>query len=269
MAQHPGKVNYEIRENREFASREVTFDSKPSAAVRAALKELKMRWHTVKKCWYGYASEREIIAAILGSPADEPTEIAPTLSTGGYLGGGAVYGSKSGQYLHGAELSAAIRADIKRAGIKGVSVACKTYTGGQALTVTIKAPAALIRSRADYVAAYRIPAGMPWIDTGDGPAIHSGTYWDMPAADQERIRAAAAAYAYDCAMTRCYNSVNQYHLETSADWLNADGLRLLKTVDNIIRAYHYDNSNSMVDYFDTNFYYDIHVKCIPGSASAA
>lgn len=269
MTQTTEKVNYEIRENREFASREVTFEGKPSAAVRTALKALKMRWHATKKCWYGYASEREIIAAILGASADEPAETAPTVSTDGYLGGGAVYGSKSGQHLYGAELSAAIRADIKRAGIKGVTVSCKTYTGGQALTVTIKATAALLRSRADYVAAYRIPAGMPWIDTGDGPAIHSGTYWDMPAADQERIRAAAAAYAYDCAMSRSYNTVNQYHLEMSADWLNADGLRLLRAVDNIIRAYHYDGSNSMVDYFDTNFYYDIHVKCIPGEASAA
>lgn len=60
MTQTTEKVNYEIRENREFASREVTFEGKPSAAVRTALKALKMRWHAAKKCWYGYASEREI-----------------------------------------------------------------------------------------------------------------------------------------------------------------------------------------------------------------
>lgn len=66
-----------------------------------------------------------------------------------------------------------------------------------------------------------------------------------------------------------YNTLPLRSLEASADWLNADGLRLLRTVDNIIRAYHYDGSNSMVDYFDTNFYYDIHVKCIHGEASAA
>ena len=49
MTQNTGKTNYEIRENREFASREVTFEGKPSAAVRTALKALKMRWHATKK----------------------------------------------------------------------------------------------------------------------------------------------------------------------------------------------------------------------------
>jgi hypothetical protein len=35
----------------------------------------------------------------------------------------------------------------------------------------------------------------------------------------------------------------------------------------IIGAYHYDASNSMVDYFETNFYYELHTK--PGKSWTA
>jgi len=31
-------------------------------------------------------------------------------------------------------------------------------------------------------------------------------------------------------------------------------------IDAIVSAYRYDCSNGMVDYFDTNFYYDIRLK---------
>ena len=39
-------------------------------------------------------------------------------------------------------------------------------------------------------------------------------------------------------------------------------MEIIKKVNSIISAYRYDESNSMVDYFDTNFYYDIHTKPI-------
>lgn len=267
MAQINEKVNYKISENAEFSSREVYFDGKPSEAVRTALKALKMRWHGVKKCWYGYASERELIAAILGTDPDAEAGAA-TVCTDGYLGGGAVYGNKSGKYLYGADLSAAIRADIKRAGIKGVTVACKTYSGGQNVTVTIKAPAALIKPRDEYIAAYRITPGMAWIYTGDGQPIHCDAFWDLPADEQERIRAAAAAYAYDCAMQRERNTINQYHIAAGADFMTPAGVELVERVNAIICAYRYDESNSMVDYFNTNFYYDLYVKAIPAAQAA-
>ena len=58
-------MEYTITKNAEFGSLEVRFDEKPADTVRLALKRLKMRWHGVNKCWYGYASESAIVAAIL------------------------------------------------------------------------------------------------------------------------------------------------------------------------------------------------------------
>lgn len=106
-------TNYEIRENHQYNSREIYFDGKPSRATLDALKALKMRWNHVKSCWYGYAQEHELVSAIIANDRDgeditgEKTEGA-TVYTDGYLGGGAVYGSKSDKHLYGADLSKAI-----------------------------------------------------------------------------------------------------------------------------------------------------------------
>ena len=46
---------------------EVYFDEKPDEAVRNRLKELKMRWHRQKKCWYGFADREDIKKAIVAA----------------------------------------------------------------------------------------------------------------------------------------------------------------------------------------------------------
>ncbi len=114
------------------------------------------------KCWYGYASEGAIVSVILeNAPEEQPA----TVVSDGYMGGGAVYGSKSNKSLYGADLSAAIRADIKAAGIKGVTVKCKSYSGGQSITATIRISAADYVDEADYIAAYRVRGN--WVYDGE------------------------------------------------------------------------------------------------------
>lgn len=66
-------MEYTINHNEQFDSLEITFNGKPSEAIRDALKALRFRWHGVKKCWYGYTTEEEARAAIDGKPADIPT----------------------------------------------------------------------------------------------------------------------------------------------------------------------------------------------------
>lgn len=57
-------MTYTITNNTEFNSIEIAFDGKPSEAIRAALKEMRFRWHSVKKVWYGYKDEQTARAAI-------------------------------------------------------------------------------------------------------------------------------------------------------------------------------------------------------------
>ena len=57
-------MTYTINPNDAFKSIEITFDGKPSEAVRDALKALRFRWHSVKKVWYGYATPEIATKAI-------------------------------------------------------------------------------------------------------------------------------------------------------------------------------------------------------------
>lgn len=262
-------TNYEIRENHQYNSREVYFDGKPSRDTLAALKALKMRWNHVKACWYGFASESELINAIIKGDRDsvdvtgEKTEGA-TVYTDGYLGGGAVYGSKSDKHLYGADLSKAIREDIKAAGIKGASVRCKSYSGGQSITVTLSLPMSAYVTKEQFAADYRVPTSSDWIyyedEDGKSQTIYIDKYYsrEISAEEQEKIRISAALYKYK-REAESENDLNVYHLD-KYNVYTAETIEIIKKVQAIITAYRYDESNSMVDYFDTNFYYDIHTK---------
>ena len=268
----PDGVTYHISENAEYNSREVYFSGKPAAETREALKALKMRWNHKKSCWYGYAAEHEIIAAIQGAELTaNPTEGA-IVTTDGYMGGGAYYGAKSGRYLYGADLAAAIRADIKAAGIKGVTIRCKTYSGGQSITatVTIERGDLTEAPTADPTRHYTCEFERLLMRYGSwmvgGECITNKKFSEM-SEDEQRI----TALQYHAEQRERFGkrqSLNQYHTDPEDNpELSAAFLAKVKKVIAIITAYRYDDSNSMVDYFDTNFYYDIDTK--PGKSWAA
>lgn len=63
-------MEYKIIKNEEHNGLEIYFDAKPTEEVRSALKEIKFRWHGVKKCWYGRA-ELATVENILGGKVAE------------------------------------------------------------------------------------------------------------------------------------------------------------------------------------------------------
>lgn len=68
---------FTITANAAYNSIEISFDSKPSEAVREALKSLRFRWHSVKRVWYGYTDEataREAIEAAAGNAPQKAAE---------------------------------------------------------------------------------------------------------------------------------------------------------------------------------------------------
>ena len=233
---------YEIKENAKYNSHEVYFDEIPPHEVRDALKELKMRWNRKKACWYGFASESELIAAIRGN--DEATVV-----TDGYMGGGAVYGSKSDKPLYGSDLSKAIRQDIKAAGIKGATVSCKTYSGGQSILVKIKVNDKDMRNLDEFVADYEVKGY--WLYTGT-ERIHTDNYYTMDAAQQKEVREAAAKYEWE--RSREGIQINNYHCNSYTEY-SPEFRAKLNQLDDIVKAFRYDESNGTVDYCNTNFYY--------------
>lgn len=248
-------MTYEIRSNAQFNSSEVYFDGKPSEAIREALKALKFRWHSVKKCWYGYAQEHEIVSAIL----DTSTEEEPaTVYTDGYLGGGAVYGSKSNLHLYGTDLAKAIREDLKKAGIKGVTIASKH--GNIQATMVLTASDCIPFEQ--FLESYNVRDAFGWVDyhdeNGMSKTVHIQDYYDLPDELRERIRREHAEMEYreEC---QTNSGINHYHLDKYHGYTE-DFMHKVHRVVSIISAYRYDETNTMVDYFDTNFYFDIYTK---------
>ena len=237
-------MTYEIRENAKYNSHEVYFDAIPPFEVRDALKGLKMRWNSKKACWYGFASESELIAAIQGH--DEATVV-----TDGYMGGGAVYGSKSNKSLYGADLSKAIRQDIKAAGIKGATVSCKTYSGGQSILVKVKIHDEDMTDLAEFAESYKVKGA--WVYDGAN-TIDVSKYYDMDIAHQKTVREVVAKYEWE--RSRKGIQINNYHCSNYTVY-SPKFLAKLEEINSIVAAYRYDESNSMVDYYRTNFYYTI------------
>lgn len=60
-------MNYTITTNTTYNSTEISFDGKPSEAVRDALKALRFRWHGQRRVWYGYKDAETVRAAIEGN----------------------------------------------------------------------------------------------------------------------------------------------------------------------------------------------------------
>ena len=260
------KTNYTITAGTHPNSIEVYFDSKPALDVIDALKALRFRWNHKKACWYGFENERTIVDTLIahgmGENIDGEEVEGATVYTDGYLGGGAVYGSKSDRHLYGAELSKAIREDIKVAGVKGVTVKCKSYSGGQSIIATITTTSADLVSQEEYTANYRVTGSFDWVrytdENGMHKDVHIRDFYYLPAELQESIRLENAARDY----ARDYvhgTHINHYHIDSYTGF-TAAALEKIKCVKSIIEAYRYDESNSMVDYFDTNFYYDINTK---------
>ena len=248
-------MNYEIKNHPQYNSREIYFDGKPAEAVRDALNALKMRWNSVKKCWYGYAGEHELINAIQSNSTDDNPA---TVYTDGYMGGGAIYGSKSNRHLYGADLAAAIRQDIKAAGIKGVTIARKHGN----IQATIRTTADDCKGKEEFLAEYRVKPIYNSIyffdEDGKTESISADQYYQMDARRQENIRRSAAAYEYHKEI-ESENALNHYYIDRYTGF-SESGLTKIKKVLAIIEAYRYDESNSMVDYFNTNFYIDIYTE---------
>lgn len=252
------KLPFSIVGNPSFNSVEVTFDGKPSEAVRNALKEMKFRWNPKRSVWYGFKSEAETRRAILNANA-EPLNIDEefcSVHTSGYLGGGAVYGSKSNQSLYGAELTKAIREDLKRLKVK----ATVRKTGSGNVCVTVSASAA---DYVDFETFYKTFEIHDYIDfySAEDERICDREFWQADHNKQNEILRATAMHYYKGYTDKESYSVNHYYLDRLTVF-TPEALERIKLAQKVVAAYRYDESNSMVDYFNTNFYYDIYIKNI-------
>lgn len=201
--------------NNELNGIEITFDGKPSAVIRDMLKEAGFRWHRYKKIWYAKQSaEREEVAKKAIQKADNTTTLSYSDWTGsserGYMGATKWVGSKSCNHLYGAELSKAIREDLKAHGITGVTVRSNRAGYSDSITATIKI------NKSDILDPSKVYIG--WNDTISiyhANDKYVGVYSDEVVNKIRLVDACLSSYVYDDsnAMVDYFNCSMYYHID--------------------------------------------------------
>lgn len=64
--------------------------------------------------------------------------------------------------------------------------------------------------------------------------------------------------AYTQYLLKREHQLNHYCISKD-DWINPIILEVLEDINNLLNSYRYDDSNAMIDYFDTNFYPSISI----------
>lgn len=191
----------------------------------------------------------------------------------GYLGNTAWKGKKSDTFLYGSELSKAIRQDLKENGITGISVKCDTYSGGQSLTITIKAKPSDYVSKEEFKKRYTEGDVMRGRDVICKASDYNEKYNDfekiqtisvnefgiLPQAEKEKI----LNYHQDIMYITNRNEKHNYisHMNDYDYKIYTNEMRQkLEKIQGIVSQYNHKDNNGMADYFDNNFYVDYTVK---------
>lgn len=243
------------------------------------LKSLGLRWSKKRVAWYykgqpaATEQEAEVTEAIeettpaevetYGMTEPDPKEFYTT-SGEGYMGASAFYGSKSKTRLYGADLTSELRAQFKRHNIKNVTV---RMGRGSDVIVTIKAEAGDMidfDSFCQSVASYKFEANCTnsWIYYIDKDGIDHSIHWDsfqaLPEDEQEEIKEGWIK-AYYNSYAKGDRTPSIYHYN-ECEVYSPKLIKKMDFITRIINAYNYDESNSMVDYFNRGIYWDFAIK---------
>lgn len=250
--------------NKELNGIEISFDSKPDSDTLTALKKAGYRWHRVKKVWYAkQTADRLTLAERLANldtmPEIKTNETKINLDNLG----------QNAPHLHGAELAAAIREDLKRRGVKGVTVRSRKVTHDTGITVTIKATAADIVSVEEYQKRY--PFESFSCDAMNYHGVFCGSKWVYAAeweamTEEERRTAYRNHTMYYLTKSPDFNNYHQERKDYPA--MTTDFYNKVVAVFKIANQWNYNHSDSMSDYFDVGYYLDIDIKIPEGFTPA-
>lgn len=191
-----------------------------------------------------------------------------TEASDGYLGAIKTTGSKSQVYLGDAELSKQIRQALQQVlapelSKSDVRVRKESYSMGRSIHITLRLDKGKYAPTRDEYKQSVIDnvkrRKYTWIRTGDGKDIFHEAYDKMTEDEKRKVEQATAEQYAIWNYDRDITDINHYHIDTE-DMLTEDGKEIVRVANQVIRAFNYDDSNAQVDYFDTNFYYDLKVE---------
>lgn len=193
-----------------------------------------------------------------------------TVASEGYMGAIKTTGSKSEVYLRDAELSKQIRQALQQVlapelSKSDVKVRKESYSMGRIIHITLrldKNKYAPTRDEYKQMVIDNVKRGKyTWIkaDDGDDKGTVHEAYWNMTEDKKRKAEQATAEQQAVWNYDRGTTDINQYHIDED-DMLNDEGKKIVKVANQVIKAFNYDDSNAQVDYFDTNFYYNLKVE---------
>lgn len=191
-----------------------------------------------------------------------------TEASDGYLGAIKTTGSKSQVFLGDAELSKQIRQALQQVlapelSKSDVRVRKESYSMGRTIHITLRLDKGKYAPTRDEYKQSVVDnvkrRKYTWIRTGDGKDIFHEAYDKMTEDEKRKVEQATAEQYAVWNYDRDTTDINHYHIDTE-DMLTDDGKEIVKVANQVIRAFNYDDSNAMVDYFDTNFYYNLKVE---------
>ena len=191
-----------------------------------------------------------------------------TEASDGYLGAIKTTGSKSQVYLRDAELSKQIRQALQgvlapELSKSDVRVRKESYSMGRSIHITLRLDRgkyAPTREEFKQIVIENIKRQRyNWIQNGDGKDVFHEAYWGMTDEEKRKAEQATAEQQAIWNYDRDTTDINHYHIDKE-DMLTDDGKKIVEVANQVVRAFNYDDSNAQVDYFDTNFYYNLNVE---------
>lgn len=191
-----------------------------------------------------------------------------TVASDGYMGATKTTGSKSVIYLRDAVLSKEIRKALQEIlapelSKSDVRVRKESYSMGRTIHITlrlVKSKYAPTRDEFKQIVIENIKRQRyNWIQNGEGKEAFHEAYWGMTEEQKRKAEQATAEQQAIWNYDRDTVDINQYHIDKE-DMLTEDGKEIVRVANQVIKAFNYDDSNSQVDYFDTNFYYNLKVE---------
>lgn len=191
-----------------------------------------------------------------------------TTASDGYMGAIKTTGSKSQVYLRDAELSKQIRQALQgvlapELSKSDVRVRKESYSMGRSIHITLRldrSKYAPTREEFKQIVIENIKRQRyNWIQNGDGKDVFHEAYWGMTDEEKRKAEQATAEQQAIWNYDRDTTDINHYHIDKE-DMLTDDGKKIVEVANQVVRAFNYDDSNAQVDYFDTNFYYNLKVE---------
>lgn len=241
-----------INLNQELNGIELSFESKPERATLDAIKAQGFRWNGKKSVWYAKQSaERLTFAETLGQ-IETKTETKTTNKINlDNLG-------ENTPHLGGADLSKAIREDLKRRGVKGCTVKVFHH---DSITVTYTATPEDFASIEEAKERFTLQDLVNIINRDrlylDNHYVSLSEYEAMTEAEQEAL--------YTRYIVEQINKISEFRgrwADNRNDYfeLSAAGFEKLNAIYKIANQWNYDNSDIMTDYFDVGYYLNVDIK---------